>query len=150
MESHLQSNCVKGYINRPGSFIVSLRNGSVDSKERATIEYQIKFENEKIRLKRVQTLGRFNNHLDESWNRPLVLMDIRIEKLVNEKLFDLPKVELKVGYKTFTSGSNFTEGIGMMNYQYGPYLKWDDERITNVQARNTIEPLQLFGEELDF
>jgi len=150
MESHLQSNCVKGYINRPGSFIVSLRNGSVDSKERATIEYQIKFENERIRLKRAQTLGRFNSHLDELWNRPLVLLDIRIEKLVNEKLFDLPKVELKVGYKTFTSGSNFTEGIGMMNYQYGPYLKWDDERITNVQARNTIEPLQLFGEELDF
>lgn len=150
MESHLQSNCVKGYINRPGSFIVSLRNGSVDSKERATIEYQIKFENEKIRLKRVQTLGRFNSHLEESWNRPLVLLDIRIEKLVNEKLFDLPKVELKVGYKTFTSGSNFIEGIGMMNFQYGPYVKWDDERITNVQARNTIEPLQLFGEELDF
>ena len=150
MESHIQSNCVKGYISRPGSFIVSLRNGSVESKERATIEYQVKFENDKIRLKRVQTLGRFNHQLDESWNRPLVLLDIRIEKLVNEKLFDLPKVELKVGYKTFTSGSNFTEGIGMMNFQYGPYLKWDDERITNVRARNTIEPLQLFGEELDF
>jgi len=150
VESHLQSNCVKGYINRAGSFIISLRNGSDDSKERATIEYQIKLENEKVRLKRVQTLGRFNHQLDESWNRPILLLDIRIEKLVNEKLFDLPKVELKVGYKTFNSGSRFTEEIGMMNFQYGPYLKWDDERITNVSARNTIEPLQLFGEELNF
>jgi hypothetical protein len=145
---------VKGYVNRAGSFIVSLRNGSLDSKERATIEYRINLENDKVRLKRVQTLGRFNAHLDESWNRPLVLLDIRIEKLVNSGLFELPKVELKVGNKTFNSGCSFTEEIGMMNFQYGPNLKWDDERITNVRARNTIEyaelPLQLFGEDLNF
>jgi hypothetical protein len=155
MESHLQSNCVKGYVNRASSFIVSLRNGSVDSKERATIEYQIKFENERLRLKRVQSLGRFNSSLDESWNRPLVLLDIRIEKLVHEKLFDLPKVELNVGNKRFVSESNFTEGLtNTLNHQTEMYLKWDDERITNVRARNTIEytelPLLLFGEELDF
>jgi len=154
MESHLQSNCVKGYVNRAGSFIVSLRNNSLDSKERATIEYQIKLDNDKVRLKRVQTLGRFNAHLDESWNRPLVLLDIRIEKLVNSGLFELPKVELKVGNKTFNSGSRFTEEIGIMDFQLGPSLKWDDERITNVRTRYTIDyidiPLQLFGEDLNF
>jgi hypothetical protein len=155
MESHLQSNCVKGYVNRAGSFIVSLRNGSDDSKERATIEYHIILENEKVRLKRAQTLGRFNSHLDESWNRPLVLLDIRIEKLVNSNLFDLPKVELKVGNKTFNSESIFTEEIGLMNFIHGPNLKWVDERITNIRARNTLNyndvaPLQFNGLELNF
>jgi hypothetical protein len=40
-ESQLQSNCVKGYIGKTGSIIVSLRKGSIDSDIRGTIEYSL-------------------------------------------------------------------------------------------------------------
>ena len=75
-ESSHQSNCVKGYVDRASSLIISLRKGSPVSKERATIEYRIrKNEKDNVRLNRVQTLGRFNNKLDSTWNTPIEMLD---------------------------------------------------------------------------
>lgn len=92
-ESIIQSNCVKGYIGRPGSFIISLRKGSRDSEDRATIEYKVgKFDGEVI-AKRVQSLGRFNYNLDESWDEILLKLDEIVLSSHQDKSFK--SVELK-------------------------------------------------------
>jgi hypothetical protein len=70
-ESVHQSNCVRTYQNRPSSLIISLHK---DNGDRASIEYRPsigKFgmnENQPVNFKRVQTLGRFNNMLDDTWD----------------------------------------------------------------------------------
>ena len=74
MESFIQSNCVKGYVDRAPSLIISFREGSQDSKVRATIEFTISEEN---KLKRIQTLGRFNKGLDDEWKKPLIMLDLK-------------------------------------------------------------------------
>jgi len=76
-ESAIQSNCVKTYIGKAGSIIVSLRKGGVDSDERATIEYNMTkgLLNESVRISRVQSLGRFNKGLPENWNDVLLKLD---------------------------------------------------------------------------
>jgi hypothetical protein len=79
-ESAIQSNCVKTYIGKAGSIIVSLRKGGVDSDERATIEYNMTkgLLNESVRISRVQSLGRFNKGLPENWNEVLLKLDERM------------------------------------------------------------------------
>ena len=49
-ESALQSNCVKTYIGKVGSIIISLRDGSNDSNTRATIEYKLTIENKILKF----------------------------------------------------------------------------------------------------
>jgi hypothetical protein len=79
-ESKTQQNCVKTYIGRPSSIIVSLRKNSTTSDERATVEYQIFKKDEIIMFNRPQSLGRFNSRLDETWTPILHLLDERITK----------------------------------------------------------------------
>lgn len=74
-ESFSQSNCVKTYIGRPSSIIISLRNLS---DERATLEYKVFNEGNKIRCLRVQSLGKHNSNLVESWNESLLKLDERL------------------------------------------------------------------------
>lgn len=76
-ETNHQSNCVKTYIGRASSFIISLRLGDSFSEERATIEYRIVFLKNigKVHLGRVQTLGRFNSQLGEEWALPIKKLD---------------------------------------------------------------------------
>ena len=40
-ESGHQKNCVRTYVERPDCFIISIREGSRNGKERATVEFQI-------------------------------------------------------------------------------------------------------------
>jgi hypothetical protein len=74
-ESFIQSNCVKTYIKTINSVIVSLREGSINSKERATIEYRLKYTNNKWSVSRVQSLGRFNKPLNVKWEFYLEELD---------------------------------------------------------------------------
>ena len=135
MESFIQSNCVKGYINRAESLIVSLRKGTNDSKDRATIEYKICETNGRILLRRVQTLGRFNQRLTPDWNDSIMLLDTNIEKVLDEKLFKPPTVELKLGNKVLISNSIFKPSKFHRNHDE-IYLSWEKEGITNVESRN--------------
>jgi hypothetical protein len=86
-ESVHQSNCVRTYQNRPSSLIISLHK---DNGDRASIEYRPsigKFgmnENQPVNFKRVQTLGRFNNMLDDTWDDAISILDIRLKSITKE------------------------------------------------------------------
>ena len=157
MESFIQSNCVKGYVDRAPSLIISFREGSQDSKVRATIEFTISEEN---KLKRIQTLGRFNKGLDNEWKKPLIMLDLKIGKLMSAKLFELPGVILKIGYKEFKSGSHFVDKPHYLfnGSQPTKVLDWEDPRINNRPTNNygnlpfpqiLEEPLPLLENDLD-
>lgn len=83
-ESVHQSNCVRTYQNRPSSLIISLRK---EDGERASIEYRPSIgtnNNQPVIFKRVQTLGRFNGLLDNSWNDAISILDNRLKSISNE------------------------------------------------------------------
>lgn len=131
-ESLIQSNCVKTYIKKEHSVIVSLRRGSEDSKDRATIEYKVMvgFDDDKLELNRVQSLGRFNYRLDESWDTTLSLLDERINDLVNRNIFDLPEGVLDYGNKQiYTKLKKEDNSIMMGNSDRKKYrkLSWNED-----------------------
>ena len=83
-ESVHQSNCVRTYQNRPSSLIISLRK---EDGERASIEYRPSIgmnENQPVIFKRVQTLGRFNGQLDDTWDNAISILDNRLKRISNE------------------------------------------------------------------
>jgi hypothetical protein len=82
-ESQTQSNCVKSYIGRPSSIIISIRKNSTISKERATVEYQIFKENDKVKFNRPQSLGTYNSRLDETWTPILKQADERMKTWID-------------------------------------------------------------------
>jgi len=98
-ESVHQSNCVRTYQDRPSSLIISLRK---EDGERASIEYRPsigKFGmnvNQPINFKRVQTLGRFNNVLDDTWHGAIFDLDVRL-KTVTLKTWGNPIAEFVTG-----------------------------------------------------
>lgn len=141
VESFVQSNCVKGYVNKAESLIISLRKGSEDSKERGTIEYKIFELNKKIMLRRVQTLGRFNQRLNEEWDEVIQLLDSNIERLIDNKIFKLPSVELKMGNRVVFSNSKFKPNPWVKTGEN--YLCWENDGIVNVQSLDN-NPLETY------
>lgn len=87
-ESSVQSNCVRTYSERADSIIVSLREGSIDSKSRATVEYRFR----KNQLIRFQYLGRYNEKLKIGWDTPLEILDKRLNDLYKNNLLKIPKM----------------------------------------------------------
>ena len=85
-ESECQSNCVKTYVKNTDCFIISLREGSSESKERATIEYRWNYPNSKF--ERRQSLGRFNKNLDSKWDFALEELDNQIKSAVKHFKFE--------------------------------------------------------------
>lgn len=105
-ESGRQNNCVKTYIDKASSLIISLREGSPESDERATIEYLISKTDDVFKLKRIQSLGRFNNRLDTKWDMVLEELDNRVNNLA-KKSFKLPKVKVDFKNQSIESESVF-------------------------------------------
>lgn len=86
-ESNHQSNCVRTYIKKPQSFIISLRKGL----DRSTLEYQIsRTIKGKVKMVRVQSRARFNQGINESWNTALEHLDSRVEKYLSNVGFIPP------------------------------------------------------------
>ena len=143
-ESFIQSNCVKGYINKCSSIIISLRRYDDENKERATIEIRVS-KGDKINLKRIQTLGRFNKALDLTWENVLGMLDSRLKQSISLNLFDLPKIECKIGFKTFTSDSHFVNyRSSELAYHIRGYgdkdeeiLNWVEKSVTNITGYDT-------------
>lgn len=93
-ESRIQQNCVKTYIGRPSSLIISLRKHSTISDERATVEYQIFKKDNVVTFNRPQSLGKYNSRLDSSWNEALKSLDGMIERWIGDgKNFESVRLE---------------------------------------------------------
>jgi len=109
-ESATQNNCVKTYIGRPSSFIISLRKGSIEGDDRATIEYRIKMVDGKIDAQRVQTLGKYNSRLTEEWDNVLLKLDKIVLSSIKDKRFETPSITKKcMNGAKFDSDSYFDD-----------------------------------------
>jgi hypothetical protein len=94
-----------------------------------------------FKLKRVQTLGRFNKSLDTKWDLVIEELDNRIDSIV-KKSFKLPKVTVNFKHQSIESESVFTTGENSWRpvEWVSPFLK---NGIRNVNVIN-------FGDELNF
>jgi hypothetical protein len=119
-ESSLQSNCVKTYIGRPSSLIISLRKGSPSSEDRATIEYKFSKDGDKIKGHRVQSLGRFNSRLDEHWMVPLFKLDEYVLSFIQDKQFETVKLTKKCANGTFLESESYWDESGTLRWTYKP------------------------------
>jgi hypothetical protein len=127
-ESSLQSNCVKTYVNKASSLIISLREGDVDSEERATIEYQIHKVGNDVKMSRVQSLGRFNQALDFKWYGVLEELDNRINSALKDVGFELPKVVVEFGGQSVESETKFIKN----SFNDKSYLNWVSTFLNDV------------------
>jgi hypothetical protein len=125
-ESAIQSNCVKTYIGKCGSMIVSLRQGGVDSDVRATVEYKLSqaLVSKTIYVDRVQSLGRFNKKLTEEWDDVLFKLDRRMLYYVKDENFDTVKIK-----KVHKSG---LELESTSYWRDDGRLVWDKDKIENI------------------
>ena len=117
-ESSIQSNCVKTYIGKPQSIIVSLRKGSPYSEERATIEYRIMKDGDKIKCDRVQSLGRFNSKLDEHWMQPVFNLDEYLLSFVKDKKFKTVMLTKKCANGTVLQSDSEWDDSGNLRWTY--------------------------------
>lgn len=93
-ESNTQFNCVKSYIGRSSSLIISLRKNEKNSSERATIEYSLTKNKEgKISVSRIQFLGKYNSKLSEEWIHVLLKLDQRVLSCVEDERFETVKIK---------------------------------------------------------
>lgn len=128
-ESSTQSNCVKTYIGKPASFIVSLRKGQYG--DRATIEYNLtKDGGDKIEVKRIQSLGRFNNRLGEEWNDVLFKLDEVVLSSVKDKKFETVKISKECKNGVVLNSDSYWDHGGKLRWTYkniesGPRGVWN-------------------------
>ena len=120
-ESSIQSNCVKTYIGKSSNIILSLRKGSRYSEERATIEYQLYRENDKVKCRRVQSLGKYNGKLSDEWIHWLLKLDLKMLYYVNDDRFESVKITKKCYNGTFFESDSYWGEDG--------FLKWDNKII---------------------
>lgn len=92
-ESEYQQNCVKTYISKPGSFVISIRSG----KERATVEYNISQSETLWHIDRVQALGRFNQILPDIWNDVLDTVDQMVVQMIGQHGYKMTLNKQKLG-----------------------------------------------------
>ena len=96
-EGDYQHHCVGSYIDTYKTDIVSIRR---KDGERVTLEYQINPRKHEVRL--VQARMRFNQHPTEEWEEAIEFITNIIIDLVNEKLYDNPKITTRHLYNGFT------------------------------------------------
>ena len=141
-ESLIQSNCVRTYIKRPDSLIISLR-GINENYGRATIEYKVRFNGKTLELTRTQTLGRFNQGLDEYWGYVINILDDRVYDIVKDGLFTEIGVEVEFNGTNIKSGYKVNEvmvsqilpinnGNSMSNYK----IEWDNDKVSTIGDKN--------------
>jgi len=159
-ESFFQNNCVKTYVKRINSLLISLRRGEGDTEERASIEYDIvplvwSNGDFNFKLNRVQTLGKFNHRLDSSWDNVLVKLDERISVMEYEKLFDTLQIEGEFGGRKVFSDYEIKEydrtgydNMGVTNIKKGVYLDWKNNSIMKLNSYNyNVVPVRNWDED---
>jgi hypothetical protein len=145
-ESFFQNNCVKTYIKRVGSVLISLRRGEGETEERASIEIEVTplvFPDEMyFNLRRVQTLGKRNNRLDNSWDDVLSKLDERIEYIVRERLFDTLQIGGEFGgrkvFSDYVIKDYSRDGYekNVTGISKGVYLAWENDSIMKLNSYN--------------
>lgn len=120
-ESSIQSNCVKTYIGKSSNIILSLRKGSRYSEERATIEYQLYREDDKVKCRRVQSLGKYNGKLSDEWTHWLLKLDLKMLYYVNDDRFEPVKITKKCYNGVFFESGSYWDEDG--------FLKWTHKTI---------------------
>ena len=119
-ESTVQNNCVRTYSQKPHNIIVSLRMGGETSKERATLEYQFR----KNDIIRIQTRGKYNNDVPETWNTVLEVLDSRLSNLYQNGKLTLPRLT-----KEYSSGFSVTRNSVFEDIEQGKIVsitpRWD-------------------------
>jgi hypothetical protein len=121
-ESAMQSNCVKGYIGRCSSLIISLRKGNEDSEDRLTVEYSIsKLPDVKwVVIKRIQTRARYNSEPSSEWNQPLHSLDCMMNEIALSPKFEPHKlIKICSNGVQMESDSHFDEK-GYLKWSYTP------------------------------
>ena len=161
-ESFFQNNCVKTYIKRVSSLLISVRRGEGDTEERASIEYDIiplvwNNGDFNFKLNRVQTLGKFNHRLDSSWDDVLVKLDERISVMEYEKLFDTLQIDGEFGGRKVFSNYEIKYydrpqvDRGVVSMNKGVYLAWENDSIMKLNSYNlNIVPIENNGDEIGF
>lgn len=136
-ESYVQSNCVKTYVDKASSMIVSLRKGQPDSEDRVTIEYKVLKDGDYYGFKRIQTLGKYNCNISNEWLNVVNEIDCRLVMMDVKRSFTLPTISVIFGNRMVKSGSKFIEKSKM----FGEELEWenDDIRNTNIVAYDIID-----------
>ena len=129
-ESAQQSNCVKTYIGKCSSIIVSVRKGDIDSDERATIEYLITKHSGKLNIERVQSLGRFNNKLEEEWNDILFKLDEVMLYYVKDERFDTVQIKKKC--------KNGVELNSTSDWNANGRLFWTQNKINKTEEHHNF------------
>lgn len=126
-ESQVQSNCVRTYVDKAQSIIVSLREGDPNSHNRITVEYLIR----KNSLERVQTRGRFNYDVGKMWDIPLEILDNRMELSHKTKEFKLP-----VMVKEYSNGRVIEKRavFSEENNYFSNIPVWEGEDIINIDG----------------
>jgi hypothetical protein len=145
-ESFFQNNCVKTYIKRVGSVLISLRRGEGETEERASIEIEVTplvWPDEMyFNLRRVQTLGKRNNRLDNSWDDVLSKLDERIEYIVRERLFDTLQIGGEFGgrkvFSDYVIKDYSRDGYekNVTSISKGVYLAWENDSIMKLNSYN--------------
>jgi hypothetical protein len=92
LESTIQSNCVKTYIGKTPSIIISLRKGDIMSEERATLEYFLS-KPDSLKISRIQSLGKFNKPLPKEWDDVLFILDKVMLDYINDSRFETVKIK---------------------------------------------------------
>jgi hypothetical protein len=155
-ESSFQSNCVKTYIRRVDSLLISMRRGDGDMEERASIEYRITLpsQHNTFDLARAQTLGKRNDRLDESWNDALIKLDNRIYHY--EDLFDTLQIKGEFKNKELFSDWGTKEVVRYSVTKTGKdmteqQLCWENDSIMKLNSYNyNIVPVYNDPDALDF
>ena len=109
-------------------------------------------------MNRVQTLGKFNQRLDSSWDNVLVKLDERISKLVDEKIFDTLQIEGEFGGRKVFSDYIIKEydrtgfNTGVTSIKKGVYLNWKNDSIMKLNSYNynIVEVRNWADDELGF
>ena len=82
MESVVQSNCVRTYVEST-SFIISFRVGSLESDNRASLEYKLTKINNRLRLNRTQSKIRYNQVLPDELEIACQVFDSYLNTLMD-------------------------------------------------------------------
>ncbi len=137
-ESSVQHNCVRTYIEKPYSLIVSLRETNKDSKQRATLEYHLGFDSKtkKLSVNRVQSTTKFNGPIPETLLVALEILDNRVKSIINDCKFDM---SIKTTYKNGKSFVRKMKTVETENKHGWGTIIWDKEVHNEKNVQNNFD-----------